>query len=141
MGLSTAARAYWRSIERTGLGGSDESGVSLDEVDSSEDKGFSEVLCVNHVIFFLFPMAPFSFQEGPKVFNGAKGCNFHFSLRSPVQYKGQFPPYVKYEKAPESSLRGCRAKIPPKSKVKKVQSRSEGDAELSSKVILKGMQS
>jgi hypothetical protein len=35
MGLSTVARAYWRSIERTGLGGSDESGVSSDEVDSS----------------------------------------------------------------------------------------------------------
>jgi hypothetical protein len=40
MGLSTAARAYWRSIERAGLGGSDESGVSSDEADSfdsSED--------------------------------------------------------------------------------------------------------
>jgi hypothetical protein len=36
MGLSTTARAYWRSIERTGLSGSDESGVSLDEADSSD---------------------------------------------------------------------------------------------------------
>ena len=36
MGLSTAARAYWRSIERVGLGGSDESGVSSDEADSSD---------------------------------------------------------------------------------------------------------
>jgi hypothetical protein len=37
MGLSTAARAYWRSIERTGLGGSDESEeVSSEEVDSSD---------------------------------------------------------------------------------------------------------
>jgi hypothetical protein len=36
MGLSTAARAYWRSIERAGLGGSDESGVSSDEADSSD---------------------------------------------------------------------------------------------------------
>jgi hypothetical protein len=35
MGLSTAAWAYWRSIERAGLGGSDESGVSSDEADSS----------------------------------------------------------------------------------------------------------
>jgi hypothetical protein len=36
MGLSTAARAYWRSIERAGLGGSDElDKVSLEEVDSS----------------------------------------------------------------------------------------------------------
>jgi hypothetical protein len=37
MGLSIAARAYRRSIERAGLGGSDESGVSSDEVDSSEE--------------------------------------------------------------------------------------------------------
>jgi hypothetical protein len=36
MGLSTAAQAYWRSIERAGLGGSDESGVSLDEADSTD---------------------------------------------------------------------------------------------------------
>jgi hypothetical protein len=34
MGLSTVARAYWRSIECDGLGGSDESGVSSDEADS-----------------------------------------------------------------------------------------------------------
>jgi hypothetical protein len=32
MGLSTAARAYWRSIERVGLGGSDDS----EEVSSEE---------------------------------------------------------------------------------------------------------
>jgi hypothetical protein len=44
---------------------------------------------------FLFPMAPFSFQEVRKVFNGAIGYNFHFSLRSPVQYKGQLPPHIK----------------------------------------------
>jgi hypothetical protein len=36
MGLSTAARAYWRSIERAELGGSDELGVSSDEADSSD---------------------------------------------------------------------------------------------------------
>jgi hypothetical protein len=30
MGLSTAVWAYWRSIEHARLGGSDESGVSLD---------------------------------------------------------------------------------------------------------------
>jgi hypothetical protein len=36
MGLSTVARAYWRSIERAGLGGSDESGISSDEADSSD---------------------------------------------------------------------------------------------------------
>jgi hypothetical protein len=36
-------------------------------------------MCNNHVILFLFPMAPFSFQEGGKVFNGAIFCNFHFS--------------------------------------------------------------
>jgi hypothetical protein len=36
MGLSTVARAYWRSIERAGLGGSDESVVSSDEADSSD---------------------------------------------------------------------------------------------------------
>jgi hypothetical protein len=34
-GLSTAVRAYWRAIERAGLGGSDESGVSSDEANSS----------------------------------------------------------------------------------------------------------
>jgi hypothetical protein len=38
MGLSTATRAYWRSIERAGLGGLDESEeVSSEEVDSSEE--------------------------------------------------------------------------------------------------------
>src|SRR5690242_12984361 len=36
MGLSTATRAYWRSIERAGLGGSNESGISSDEADSFE---------------------------------------------------------------------------------------------------------
>jgi hypothetical protein len=35
MGLSIVVRAYWRSIERAGLSGSDESGVSSDEVESS----------------------------------------------------------------------------------------------------------
>jgi hypothetical protein len=40
--------------------------------------------------FLIFPMAPFSFQEGRKVFNGAIGCNFHF-LFSPLQYKAKFP--------------------------------------------------
>jgi hypothetical protein len=43
--------------------------------------------------------------------------------------------------AQNSFIRGCRAKIPPKSEVKKLQSRSYGDAELSSKVVPKGMQS
>jgi hypothetical protein len=38
MGLSTVARAYWRSIERAGLGGSDElEEVSSEEVDSFEE--------------------------------------------------------------------------------------------------------
>jgi hypothetical protein len=41
-------------------------------------------------------MAPFSFQEGRKVFNEAIGYNFYF-LSSPVQYKGQIPPHVKYK--------------------------------------------
>jgi hypothetical protein len=37
MGLSTAVRAYWRSIERAGLGGSDDSEeVSSEEVNSSD---------------------------------------------------------------------------------------------------------
>jgi hypothetical protein len=36
MGLSTVARAYWRSIERAGLSGSDESGISSDEANSSD---------------------------------------------------------------------------------------------------------
>jgi hypothetical protein len=38
-------------------------------------------------------MAPFSFQEGRKVFNGAIGCNFHSLFRT-MQYKGKIPPYV-----------------------------------------------
>jgi hypothetical protein len=47
MGLSTVARAYWRSIERAGLGGSDElEEVSSEEVDSfeewSDDEGDGE---------------------------------------------------------------------------------------------------
>jgi hypothetical protein len=40
-------------------------------------------------------MAPFSFQEGRKVFNEDIGCNFH-SLFRPMKYKGKIPPYVKY---------------------------------------------
>jgi hypothetical protein len=37
MGLSTTVRAYWRSIERAGLGGSDDlEEVSSEEVDSSD---------------------------------------------------------------------------------------------------------
>jgi hypothetical protein len=47
-----------------------------------------EILCVNYVIFLLFPTTLFSFQEGRNVFNGAIGCNFRFFLRNPVQYKG-----------------------------------------------------
>jgi hypothetical protein len=71
-------------------------------------------------------MGPFSFQERRKVFNGAIGCNFHFFfLCGPMQYKGQIPPHVKckiwdytiecrkLEEAQKSSLRGCRAKMPP----------------------------
>jgi hypothetical protein len=80
-------------------------------------------------------MAPFSFQEGRKVFNRAIVCNFYF-LFNPMQYKGQIPHMynVTSEFAPSSArdhgeaqksyLRGCRAKMPPKSKVKKLQSRS-----------------
>jgi hypothetical protein len=66
-------------------------------------------------------MAPISFQEGRKVFNGAVGCNFHFFLTQPCAIQGSSkitPSSVnKYEKAPKLSLRGCRAKMPPKSKV------------------------
>jgi hypothetical protein len=40
----------------------------------------STILCVIDVIFFIFSMAPFSFQEGRKVFNGAIVCNFHSYL-------------------------------------------------------------
>jgi hypothetical protein len=46
----------------------------------------------NFLIFF--SMAPYSFQEGRKVFNGAIGCHFH-SLFRHMQYKGQILPYVK----------------------------------------------
>jgi hypothetical protein len=60
--------------------------------------------------------------------------DFRWRRRPPTECK-------RHEIAPKSSLRGCRAKIPPKSMVKKLQSRSYGDAELSSKVIPKGMQS
>jgi hypothetical protein len=95
MGLSTAARAYWRSIERAGFGGLDESGSLLGRGGLLRGQRFFRGTMCKPCNFFLFPTAPFSFQEGTKVFNGAKGCNFHFSLCSLVQYKGQFPPYVK----------------------------------------------
>jgi hypothetical protein len=85
-------------------------------------------------------MAPFSFQVGRKVFNRAKGCNFH-SLFRPMQYEGKIPPYVNCNiqihtfeckkgqgeatksflrgrrvspEAQKSFLRECRAKMPPK---------------------------
>jgi hypothetical protein len=72
-------------------------------------------------------MAPFSFQEGRNVFNGAIVCNFLF-LFSSMQYKGQNPPKnvtcnirtctieCKREqgKAQNTSLRGCRAVITPR---------------------------
>jgi hypothetical protein len=48
-----------------------------------------------YVIFFIFPMAPFSFQEGRNVFNGAIVCNFHCYL----------------------ALRNKRAKIPQRCKM------------------------
>jgi hypothetical protein len=83
---------------------------------------FGDIMCKFCNFLILFLMAPFSFQEGRKVFNGAIGCNFYF-FYSPVQYKGQIRPHVKckdlglhhtieckkYEEAPKSSLRGCRA--------------------------------
>jgi hypothetical protein len=55
---------------------------------------FEDIMC--KLFFLFFHMAPFSFQKGRKVFNGAIGCNFHF-LCSLVQYKGQIPPHVKYK--------------------------------------------
>jgi hypothetical protein len=51
---------------------------------------FGDIMC-NLCNLFIFRMAPFSFQERRKVFNGAIVCNFHF-LFSPMQYKGQIPP-------------------------------------------------
>jgi hypothetical protein len=53
-----------------------------------------DIMCKSCNFLIFFPMAPFSFQEGRKVFNGAKGCNFQF-LSGPMQYKGQIPPHVK----------------------------------------------
>jgi hypothetical protein len=53
-------------------------GVSLDEVDSSEDKGFSEVLCVNHVIFFFSLRHPFPFKRGQRFLMGPKVVIFIF---------------------------------------------------------------
>ena len=55
---------------------------------------FGDIMC-KLCNFLIFPMAPFSFQERRKVFNRAIGCNFHFFLCSPAQYKGQIPPHVK----------------------------------------------
>jgi hypothetical protein len=55
---------------------------------------FGDIMC-KLCNFSFSPMVPFSFQEGRKVFNGAIGCNFHFFLCSPMQYKGQIPPNVK----------------------------------------------
>jgi hypothetical protein len=45
---------------------------------------------------FLFsPMAPFSFQEGRKVFNGAIGCNSSFFLAQPYAIQGLASPTCK----------------------------------------------
>jgi hypothetical protein len=46
-----------------------------------------EVIMCKQCNFLFFLMAPFSFQERRKIFNGAIGCNFH-SLFRPMQYKG-----------------------------------------------------
>jgi hypothetical protein len=51
---------------------------------------FGDIMCNSHVIFF-FPTAPFSFQEGRKVFNGAIGCNFHFLLLALSNTRENFP--------------------------------------------------
>jgi hypothetical protein len=55
---------------------------------------FGDIMCNFFIFLTFFLMAPFSFQEGRKVFNGAIGCNFYFSC-GPMQYKGQIPPHVK----------------------------------------------
>jgi hypothetical protein len=87
-------------------------------------------------------MAPFSFQKGRKVFNGAIVCNFHF-LFIPMQYKGQIPPKnvtcnirirtieckKNMEKLKKSSLRGCIAVITPK--VTKLQKSFLGERRVS----------
>jgi hypothetical protein len=75
-------------------------------------------------------MAPFSFQEGRKVFNGAIGCTSH-SLFRPMQYKGQIPPYVK------CNIRICTIEC--KKDREKLKSRPYGDAEL--KCHLRGEES
>jgi hypothetical protein len=41
--------------------------------DPGTQTSFGDTMCNNHVIFFLFPMAPFFFQEERKVFIGAIG--------------------------------------------------------------------
>jgi hypothetical protein len=45
--------------------------------------------------FLTFPYGTIFLSRGEKGFNGAIGCNFHFLLRSLVQYKGQLPQHVK----------------------------------------------
>jgi hypothetical protein len=48
---------------------------------------FDDIMCnLMSSFFFIFSMAPFSFQEGRKVFNGAITCNFSF-LFSPTRAK------------------------------------------------------
>jgi hypothetical protein len=38
---------------------------------------FEDIMC-KLCNFLIFPMAPFSFQEERKIFNGSISCNFHF---------------------------------------------------------------
>jgi hypothetical protein len=65
-------------------------------------------------------MAPFSFQEGRKVFNGAIACNFSF-LFSPMRAKCPKKDVIcKFEHAPSSAK---------KRKMEKLKSRPQGDVE------------
>jgi hypothetical protein len=100
-------------------------------------------------------MAPFSFQEGRNVFNGAIVCNFHFFSLDLCNTRARFPqkcnmqyqnPHHRVQreqgKAQKTSLRGCRAVITPRvTKLRKSFLRERRVSSEATKVVPKGAQS
>jgi hypothetical protein len=69
-------------------------------------------------------MAPFSFPKGRKVFNGATTCNFSFPYFNSIRVISPKNVNVKADDAPSSAM---------EKEKKKLKSRSQGNAELTSK--------
>jgi hypothetical protein len=98
-------------------------------------------------------MAPFSFQEGRKVFNGAIVCNFHSYLAHAIQGPKSPKDVIcnirtctieckrKQGKAQKTSLRGCRVVIIPRmTKLQKSFLRERSVSSETAKVVPKGAQ-